>query len=232
MRLATRSRTPEADVQRIRAQKRVADQPIRYKLPTHISPTSEPDNRSTPGPATEGIEEDYAPLVRGALRAATLMVLAQVGTSVITANIQGALVRVAFWSGVIPYIQIQTTPTVYSRIWMWSIIAGVAAGCGGALYALWRHRLERNLLDGWGTGIVMAGLLIAIQAGQQVFFGPLINSWALAQAGAAVLATAAVFLGLRPEAECRALSGLSARSNDPRRRGPFNRTNSTPPPTK
>ena len=122
-----------------------------------------------------------------------------------------------FFLKVFPYLTIQTGRETYARIWMWSIVAGVLGGCGGALYSLWRHRTERSLVDGWGCGILMAIILLAIQAGQEFFYGPLINAWVLAQAGAGVLASGMIFLGLRPGVEDPATAGSSQGPTGPRR---------------
>lgn len=234
MRQATPTRSKETEAQKLRAQRRASGQPIRYKLPSHLDREAEANQR--PAPATQtpvDDSDDFAPLVRGALRAASLIIVSQLGTSVLLGNSLGAFIRIGFLLKVFPYLEIQTTEANFGRIWMWAVIAGVAAGCGGGLYALWRHRQERNLLDGWGCGIAMAGLLVLIQAGQQIFFGPLlINSWVLAQAGAAVLASAMVFLGLRPGGKSSVSAGSSTGSIDPQRRGAFRQTNRATPPTK
>lgn len=219
MRPATPSRSTETEAQRLRAQRRASGQPIRYKLPNHIERvTAETTLREAellvPLPVDD---DDYAPLVRGALRASTLMIVAQLATSLLLSNHLGAAVRVTFFLRFFPYLTIQTGPETYRRIWMWSIVSGVIGGCGGALYSLWRHRTERSLMDGWGCGILMAAILLAIQAGQEFFFGPLINTWVLAQAGAGVLASGMIFLGLRPGVEDPATAGSSPGPTGPRR---------------
>lgn len=219
MRPATSSRSTETEAQRLRAQRRASGQPIRYKLPTHIERVSaETSLREAEQllPLPLG-DDDYAPLVRGALRASTLMIVAQLATSLILSNHLGAAVRVTFFLKIFPYLTIQTGRETYARIWMWSIVAGVIGGCGGALYSLWRHRTERSLMDGWGCGILMAIVLLVIQAGQEFFYGPLINTWVLAQAGAGVLASGMIFLGLRPGVEDPATAGSSPGPTGPRR---------------
>ena len=229
MRPATSSRSPETEAQRLRAQRRASGQPIRYKLPSHIErATAENTLREMEQLTPLAVEhEDYAPLVRGALRASTLMIVAQLATSLVLSNHLGAAVRVTFFLKVFPYLTIQTGLETYRRIWMWSIVAGVVGGCGGALYSLWRHRTERSLMDGWGCGVLMAAVLLAIQAGQEFFFGPLINTWVLAQAGAGVLASGMIFLGLRPGVEDPATAGSSLGPTGPRRVPPPGRASRT-----
>lgn len=176
--------------------------PIQYRLP---KPGAEP---SLIAPAVapkaeepEELFEDYTPMVRGVLRAATTLFLSQALSAILIANYLGGQLQIRFYFKLFPYVAILSSRDLFVSILTWSTTIAVSFTCIAILTGLARHRHEQKLLDGWATGLFMSGLLLVMQYVRHVLDPPAIDGWVLAQTAAGVVAATVIFLGFRPEVD-------------------------------
>lgn len=230
-------RTSATALREQRAARRAAlagGRPIQYRLPKPTdepAPTSPIDVQSAQEP--DELVEDYTPLVRGVLRAATTLFLSQALSAILIANYVGGQLQIRFYFKVVPYVAILASRDLFVAILTWSTTFAVTLTCLAVLSGLARHRDEQKLLDGWATGLFMSGLLLVMQYVRHVLDPPAIDGWILAQTAAGVVAASVIFLGFRPEVE---MPAQGRRSNGPstvrdgatKRNQPRNRTERVP----
>lgn len=189
--------------------RRRSDRPMQYRLP---KPTVEPlAAEALPAAEPEEVEEDYTPLVRGVLRAATTLFLGQAIGSLVIANWLGGSLQIRFFLKFIPYVTILAPRITFVRIITWATVFAVVLTCAMVLIGLVRHRKEQQLLDGWSSGLLMSGLLVGFQYLRHLMDPPTIDGWVMAQTAAGVIAAAVIYLGFRPEPD---------RSGEPERQTP------------
>ena len=177
--------------------RRRSDRPMQYRLPKpEIKPLA---TETLPAAPPEDLEEDYTPLVRGVLRAATTLFLGQALGSLIIANWLGGSLQIRFFLKFIPYVTILAPRITFVRIITWSTVLAVVVTCGMVLLGLVRHRKEQQLLDGWSSGLLMSGLLLGFQYIRHLMDNPTIDGWVTAQTAAGVIAATVIYLGFRPE---------------------------------
>lgn len=163
-------------------------------------------------PASEEFIEDYTPLVRGVLRAATTLFLTQAFGAILIANYVGGQLQIRFHFKVVPYVAILASRDLFVSILTWSTTFAVTLTSLAVLIGLARLRNEQKLLDGWATGLFMCGLLLVMQYVRHVLDPPAIDGWILAQTAAGVVAVSVIFLGFRPEAD---MPAQRRRSDEP-----------------
>lgn len=191
---ASESSAPEA---RSTGTRRRTDRPIQYRLP---KPTVEPlAAEQAPTPEPGEVEEDYTPLVRGVLRAASTLFLGQALGSLVIANWLGGSLQIRFFLKFIPYVTILAPRITFVRVVTWATVFAVVLTCAMVLLGLLRHRKEQQLLDGWSSGLLMSGLLVAFQYLRHLMDTPTIDGWIMAQTAAGVIAAMVIYLGFRPE---------------------------------
>jgi hypothetical protein len=198
--------------------------PIQYRLPkTAVEPLVTPRSARWSEPVAEVVdvspEEDYAPMVRGSLRAASALFLTQALSAILIANAEGAILQIRFAYKVIPHVAILATRDVFVTVLTWSTAFAVLASCLAVMIGLIRHRDEQKLLDGWASGLLMSGILVIFQYVRHVLDPPAIDGWVLAQTVAGVVAATVIFLGFRPEVERPAEAGRSSERAQPRSSG-------------
>lgn len=177
--------------------RRRSDRPIQYRLP---KPTVEPlATEKLPTPESSEVEEDYTPLVRGVLRAATTLFLGQALGSLVIANWLGGSLQIRFFLKFIPYVTILAPRITFVRVVTWATVFAVVLTCAMVLLGLVRHRKEQQLLDGWSSGLLMSGLLVGFQYLRHLMDTPTIDGWIMAQTAAGVIAAIVIYLGFRPE---------------------------------
>lgn len=177
--------------------RRRSDRPMQYRLP---KPTIEPVATETlPAPQPDEVEEDYTPMVRGVLRAATTLFLGQALGSLVIANWLGGSLQIRFFLKFIPYVTILAPRITFVRVITWATVFAVVLTCAMVLIGLVRHRKEQQLLDGWSAGLLMSGLLVGFQYIRHLMDTPTIDGWIMAQTAAGVIAATVIYLGFRPE---------------------------------
>ncbi len=194
---------------------RSSGRPIQYRLP---KPTVEAIEKEKVA-VVETIDEDYTPLVRGVLRAASTLFLGQALSAIFISNFRGAELQIKFLWKFLPNVAILTDRASFVKIVTWSTSFACVITCAAVLAGLVRHRKERQLLDGWAMGLLMSGLLLLFQYVRHVLHPPVIDGWILAQTTAGVIAATVVFLGFRPGAPISASAERSTDRTRPHRSG-------------
>jgi hypothetical protein len=166
---------------------RSSGRPIQYRLP---KPTVEAIEKEKVA-VVETIDEDYTPLVRGVLRAASTLFLGQALSAIFISNFRGAELQIKFLWKFLPNVAILTDRASFVKIVTWSTSFACVITCAAVLAGLVRHRKERQLLDGWAMGLLTAG----------------------------VIAATVVFLGFRPGAPISASAERSTDRTRPHRSG-------------
>lgn len=137
-------------------------------------------------------------MVRGVLRASSTLFLSQSLSAILIANQLGAELQIKFHFKVLPYVAILAQRTTFVSIVTWSTAFAAIITCLIVLSGLVRHRDERKLLDGWSTGLFMAGLLVIFQYLRHLLDPPVIDGWILAQTAAGIVAATVIYLGFKP----------------------------------
>ncbi len=181
---------------RTRGTRRRTDRSMQYRLP---KPSIEPLAPETVQEEIGEVEEDYTPMVRGVLRAATTLFLGQALGSLVIANWLGGSLQIRFFLKFIPYVTILAPRITFVRIVTWATVFAVVLTCAMVLLGLVRHRREQQLLDGWSAGLLMSGLLVGFQYIRHLMDTPTIDGWIMAQTAAGVIAATVIYLGFRPE---------------------------------
>lgn len=144
-------------------------------------------------------DEDFTEFLNAVITTALVLFTVQTLTSLIIANWLGATISLELAYGVVPYLELLAGPSSFVRIATWSTVVTVAVMCLRVMVALVIGRTSLQALDGRGSGLIMAGLLIGYQLYRHLADPPLIDTWVFAQASAGVAATTVIFLGFRPE---------------------------------
>ncbi len=150
-------------------------------------------------PVAVDTEPDHSLFVAGAIRAAGFLLAGQALGSIVGALFDGRAVVIRLRFGILPSLGVATpTRAAAASISTWATIGAVAAVAAGVLLALARRRDQPLLLQGWGAGIPMAGLLVALQLSRHLADPPHVELWRLSQAAAVVGAVGLLYIGFAP----------------------------------
>ena len=144
-------------------------------------------------------EPDHQLFVLGAIRVTGFLFAGQIAGTIVGAFLGGHPIVVRLRFGILPSIGVPTpNATAAADISTMAMLGSVAAIAVAVLLALSRRRDQPLLLQGWGAGIPMAGVLIALQLARHLADPPHVDLWRLSQAAAAVAAVGLLYLGFAP----------------------------------
>lgn len=168
---------------------------IEYRLPS-----AEDLGKSKEAPKETSSEyEDLAPLVLATSHAALILFVTQAVSTMLLANLFGASVSIRFIGNIVPYLALTNlNPADLVPLASYSTAASVGAVCLAALFALVRHRDDRQRLYGLAMGLPMGAGLVAFQFLRHRQSPPFIDGWILVQSSALLALVSVVFLGFKP----------------------------------